>query len=213
MGKMNKKTNIASPVYQQIATDIASKIVDRHYKVGDKIYARSAIASQYGVSSETARRAISILTDLEVVDTAKGSGVIIKSYEKALDFVRQYNDIQTVNQLKKEIFDSVERQSKEARYLTGCLTKLIENTDRFRNINPFVPFEIGINKDTPYLDKTISEVNFWHNTSATIIAIRRNEELLLSPGPYAVFNDGDILFFVGDENCLKRVENFIYPCK
>lgn len=208
---MDKKTKIISPRYQQIATDIASKIVDKHYKVGDKIYARSSIASQYGVSSETARRAICVLSDLEIVDTTKGSGVHILSYEKALKFVRQYNDIQTVNDLKKEILDSVERQSKETDYFNECLAKLIDKTDRFRSINPFVPFEIEITAETPYLDMTISEVNFWHNTFATIIAIKRDNALLMSPGPYAAFSQKDIIYFVGDENCLERVQNFIYP--
>jgi len=57
---MENKFKITSPRYQQIAADVAAKIVDGHYKVGDKIYARSSLASQYGVSSETARRAICV---------------------------------------------------------------------------------------------------------------------------------------------------------
>lgn len=208
---MEKKTKITSPRYQQIAADIASKIVDKHYKVGDKIYARSAIASQYGVSSETARRAICILSDMEIVDTTKGSGVTIKSYEKALNFVKQYQDIQTINDLKKDIMESVERQSKEMEHFNECLVKLIEKTDRFRSLNPFVPFEIEITSQTPYINKTISEMNFWHNTAATIIAIKRTNTLLMSPGPYAVLQENDIIYYVGDDNSSDRVNNFLYP--
>ncbi len=208
---MDTKTKITVPVYQQIATDIASKIVDKQYSVGDKIYTRSSIASQYGVSSETARRAISILSDLEIVGATKGSGVIIKSYEKAVAFVRQYHDIQTINNLKNEIFESTQRQTKETEHLISRISALIEKTDRFRSINPFVPFEIKITSDCPYLNKTIQEMNFWHNTSATIIAIQRKGELLMSPGPHAVFLPEDVLFFIGDENCLERVKNFIFP--
>lgn len=208
---MEKKTKISNPRYQIIATDIASKIVEKHYKEGDKIYARSSIASQYGVSSETARRAICILSDLEIVKTTKGSGVIINSYENACQFVRQYQDIQTVNDLKKKILESVERQARETQYFNECVTKLIEKTERFRSINPFAPFEIEITSETQYLNKTVSDVNFWHNTSATIIAIRRNDMLLMSPGPYACFLEGDIFYFIGDENSLERVRKFIYP--
>ena len=51
---MEKKVKLVSPVYQQIAADIASKIANGHYELGQKIYARSVLASQYGVSSETA---------------------------------------------------------------------------------------------------------------------------------------------------------------
>ncbi|ACD52703.1 MULTISPECIES: TrkA C-terminal domain-containing protein [Clostridium] len=208
---MKRSLKIVSPVYQQIAADIASKIANGHYKVGEKIYARSALAAQYSVSSETARRAICILSDMEIVDTAKGSGVTIKSCQNAIKFVKQYEDIQTVNDLKKEILGSIERQTLENKYLKEHLLDLIDKTDRFKSINPFIPFEININKSTPYIGKNISEINFWHNTFATIIAIKRGESLVMSPGPYAIFREGDIFYFVGDEDCYERVHNFMYP--
>lgn len=209
-----KKTKLTNPRYQQIAIDIAGKIVDKHYKVGDKIYARSSLASQYGVSSETARRAICILTDLQIVETTKGSGVLIKSYEKAAEFVHQYNDVQTINDLKKDIIASVDRQSEEMIYFNNTLNKLIEKMDRYRFSNPFSPYEVEITEDTPLLNKTIVEMNFWHNTSATIVGIKRNNELMMSPGPYTTFQLKDIIYYVvGDEKGFERVVNFIYPSK
>ncbi|MDD4509851.1 MAG: GntR family transcriptional regulator [Oscillospiraceae bacterium] len=208
---MIKKSKYTSPRYQLIAIDIASKIVDKHYNVGDKIYTRSSIASQYGVSAETARRAISILAELEIVESTKGSGVVIKAYEKAVEFVHQYNDIQTINDLKKDIMGSVERQVKEMDYFNDSLTKLIDKMDRFRSSNPFTPYEIEITTETPLLNKTVSEMNFWHNTSATIIAVKRNDELLRSPGPYITFLPDDIVYYVGDDKSSERVYHFIYP--
>jgi len=208
---MENKIKITSPRYQQIAADVAAKIADGHYKVGDKIYARSSLASQYGVSSETARRAICVLSDLNIVDTSKGSGVTIRSYENAIKFVKQYNDITTINNLKEDIIDSVERQKKEIKFLDCRLSDLIDKTDRFRSVNPFMPFQIEITSATPYINKSVSDINFWHNTSATIIAIRRNDSLLMSPGPYAIFQENDIFYFIGDENCIDRVKKFIYP--
>lgn len=208
---MENKFKITSPRYQQIAADVAAKIVDGHYKVGDKIYARSSLASQYGVSSETARRAICVLSDLNIVDTSKGSGVTIKSYENAIKFIKQYDDINTISNLKQDIIDSVERQKKEIKFLYGCLSDLIDKTDRLRSVNPFTPFQVEITSATPYINKSVSDINFWHNTSATIIAIRRNDSLLISPGPYAVFQENDIFYFVGDENSIERVKKFLYP--
>ncbi|ACL77624.1 TrkA C-terminal domain-containing protein [Ruminiclostridium cellulolyticum] len=208
---MDKGVRIINPRYQQIATDIASKIASKYYSVGDKIYARSSIASQYGVSPETARRAISVLADLGIVETEIGNGVKIKSYEKAVNFVNRYHDIQTVNSLKKDIQGSMERQTKEFEFFNDCLTKLIEKTDRFRSINPFTPFEIEITQETSCLHQTVSETNFWHNTTATIVAIKRENKLFLSPGPYSIFLPGDIVYFIGDENCFERVRNFLYP--
>ncbi|NLK27182.1 MAG: GntR family transcriptional regulator [Clostridiales bacterium] len=208
---MEKKRKLTSPRYQQIAVDIAGKIVEGYYQIGDRIYARSSIANKYGVSSETARRAISILTDLDIVDTTKGSGVKIKSYEKAKDFVKQFKEVQTVNQIKSEILQSIDRQTKELSYMNRYITKLLDKTDRFRSMNPFIPFEIDITDETPYINRTISETNFWHNTSATIVAIGRNGNILLSPGPYAMFTLGDRIYFVGDDNSYDRVIGFLYP--
>lgn len=210
---MEQKPKISGSRYFQIAIDIASKIADGRYKIGDKLYARSSLASQYGVSSETARRAILILTDLDIVDTTKGSGVIIKSSEKALRFVRQNTNLQSVHFLKKEILESVERQVKEMKFFNDRLNKLIDQTDRFRAINPFIPYEVDITDKTPHINKTISDLNFWHNTNATIIAIERGETILMSPGPYAELRLEDTIYFIGDENSPERVQRFLYPEK
>ena len=61
----------------------------------------------------------------------------------------------------------------------------------------------------PHCSKTLSEINFWHHTMATVIAIKRDGGLLMSPGPFAALNEGDVLYYVGDENCAERVEIFL----
>lgn len=202
---------IVSPVYQQIAVDIASKIANGHYEIGSRMYARSVLASQYGVSPETARRAIAILSDMEIVDVNKGSGVVIRSVENAIKLVKQYDDIKTVNDLKQDILSSLDRQKQENDYLKAQLIEMLDKTERFKSINPFIPFEIRITEKTPYIEKTVAEINFWHNTIATIVGIKRDNCLELSPGPYAVLKKNDIFYFVGDEICYERVEKFLYP--
>lgn len=206
-----EKSKTINPVYQQIAVDIASKIVYGHYAVGDKFSARSSVAVQYNVSSETARRAINVLEDMEIVQVIKGSGVIITSSDNAIKFLKQYQDITTVSELKQDILFCVDRMEKENSFLKERLVELIDKTDRFRDVNPFEPFDIEVTDKTPHIDKTISELNFWHNTTATIIGIKKGDTLLLSPGPYSKLETGDILYFVGDENCLSRVKAFLYP--
>ncbi|NMB43398.1 MAG: GntR family transcriptional regulator [Clostridiales bacterium] len=206
---MERKLKV--PTYQKIAVDISSKIVEGQYVIGEKIYARSTLASHYQVSSETARRAISILSDLGIVETLKGSGVIISSYEKALEFVREFKDLQTLNGLIIDIKESISNQKKEAQSLEKKINKLTENISRFQSVNPFIPFEVKITKETPYLSKNTSEVNFWHHTTATVIAIKRNNTTILSPGPFADFLEDDIFYFIGDENSYRRVMEFLYP--
>ncbi|MDL2212298.1 GntR family transcriptional regulator, partial [Erysipelotrichaceae bacterium OttesenSCG-928-M19] len=201
------------PRYQQIAADIASKIADNKYKVGDRIYARSTIASQYGVSAETARRAINLLVDLDIVVSRQGSGVYITSYQNAVKFSNQFSDIETISELRSQVSESVERQIQEFNDFNVILNKLIDQTNRFRYLNPFNPYQIEITSEANCLNMNLNELNFWHNTGATIIAIKREDNLIISPGPYGDFREGDIVYFIGNDDVLLVVENFIYPNK
>ena len=204
---------ISSPKYQMIAADIAAKIVDGHYQIGEKIYARSSLASQYGVSSETARRAICVLSHLKIVESTKGSGVVIKSYENAIKYVKQYQNIRGLNKIKRDITNSVNRQKEEIKNIDNLLTTLIDSTDRYNSVNPFIPYQVKVTADATCLNKSIGDTSFWHNTSATIIAVERNKSMIISPGPYTVFTEDDLIYFVGDENCYERVHKFLYPRK
>ena len=103
---MNKRrADNGIPKYQQIATDIAYKIVNGIYQEDQKIYARSAIGSQYSVSSETARRAMCILADWDVVTIEKNSGVLIKSVDNAKNFLQQQKQTKSIQNLKRNILD------------------------------------------------------------------------------------------------------------
>ncbi|MBB6447235.1 TrkA C-terminal domain-containing protein [Bacillus benzoevorans] len=205
----SKAFQIKQPKYRIIAEDIAAKIVEKKYNVGEKIYARSSLASLYGVSAETARRAIAVLQDLNIVKTTKGSGVIIISYENAAKFVHRLEGVKSVRELQKELSISIEKQLAELTNLQEISKELINRTNRFHSINPFVPFQLEITSSCPYISKNISEINFWQNTRATIVGIRKNNELLLSPGPYATLELGDIIYFIGDEMCLTHAEDFL----
>ncbi|WP_233549479.1 TrkA C-terminal domain-containing protein [Lysinibacillus yapensis] len=207
----NKQMQVKQPKYQKIAADIAAKIVEKKYLVGEKIYARSSLASQYGVSSETARRAIAVLQDLEIVETTKGSGVMIKSYEKAAQFAHQFLEVQSVYQVQLEMLESIKRQKAELSVLEETTKRLVNRTERFKSVNPFVPFQVEIRQESPFISQSIGSINFWQNTMATIVGIRKGVELIISPGPYATFEQNDIVYFIGNDECLERVQNFLYP--
>lgn len=210
---MDKQTNPSIPKYQQIAADIAYKIINKTYQEGDKIYARSSIGSQYNVSSETARRAVCVLADWDIVEIEKGSGVVIKSIDNARNFLHQHQDTQSIHDLKRNILDHVERQQQDTRQLYTYLSQLIEKIDCFRSTNPFIPYELVITENTPYLNRSVAEVNFWQATFATVIAIRRNGSLIMSPGPSATFRLNDTFYYTGDDRCNVRVQKFMYPEK
>lgn len=198
------------PRYQQIAILIAEKIVHNELKVGQKIYARSTLATTFGVSSETARKAISVLGDLGIVDSIHGSGVVIASRQKAQEYLTQYQEVKSIQDLQTEILKSVSRQQKELANFSSILDKLVGQTEHFQKSNPMTPIEFELARASEKLGKTLGEMSLWQNTGATVIAILQNDELVISPGPYATINQGDTLYFVGTSDTLQILQNFFY---
>lgn len=207
MSKM--KTSL--PRYQQVAVAVAGKIAENEYKVGDKLHARSRLANYYSVSPETARKALSVLVDLEIVHAKHGSGFFVASDQLAREFVKQYQDVQSIQDLKNEMNQSMQKQLEEIQHFSEILEQLTNKTNHFNSTNPLTPFQLEITSEALFLEATVEEINLWQHTAATLVAIQRESELVVSPGPYAQILSGDIIYLVGNEFCQQRATNFFYP--
>ena len=197
--------------YQQIAADLAQQIWEHQYPVGAKLHARSAVAATYGVSPETARKAISILADLGIVEAKHGSGFFVASIERAGEFVTQYQEVASLRDLKGEVLASVTRQKEELTQFSQLLDQLVAQTNRVQQANPLAPFELVLTAEAQHLDETIGTLKIWQNTGATIVALRHGTTLQVSPGPYAKLSVDDCLFFVGNDLVFQRMTHFFYP--
>jgi K+/H+ antiporter YhaU regulatory subunit KhtT len=201
--------SVIKPIYQKIAIDITNRILSGDLAIGDKLYGRSSLASQYNVSPETIRRAIILLSDLDIVKVTKGSGIVINSAENCLKFIDEFKDIGSVSSLKKEIKDLLEKKKELDKNIEYSIDELIDYSSRFKNSNPFIPFEFEIQSEMNIIGKTISQAEFWQNTGATIIGIRRDDKLILSPGPNTMFKDKDIFVVICAENSYSKIETFL----
>ncbi len=197
------------PAYQRIAIDIAHRIYNQELKVGQKLYGRSTLASEYSVSPETVRKAIKILEDVDIVKSTKGSGVVVISRENAYKFMNRFSNMKSLKDLEKDMKNLLNERKKLDTALVEVIDKIIDYTGKLRNINPLAPVEIEVPETSPHIGKTIGEVNFWHNTGGTIVAIKRNDQLIVSPGPFATFESGDILFVIGNDQVVQRVTHFL----
>lgn len=198
------------PRYQRIALEIASRIASGEYEEGQKVSGRSSIAGQYGVSPETARRAFSVLADLEIVDPYKGSGMYIKSRKNAQDFVRQFTMQNDIERIKDNINEMISRQKQEMNELNDQLTSLIRMTEHYRTTNPLMPSSVKITDECVFIGKSINEIQLWQNTGATLVAIKRNGELMISPGPCAVIQEGDKLYFIAQDYSATGIVEYLY---
>ncbi len=204
---MENKTT-TEPVYKQIALDLAGRIYNEDVKVGEKISGRSTLASNYNVSPETVRKAIKLLEDMDVVRSSRGSGVKILSKENAYEFIERFHSIESVTTLKQNINKLFEEKQQIENNINCMIQKIVDYSNKLRYTNPLTPIEVEIPDDSDIIGKSISEAKFWQNTGATIIGIRRNGELIISPGPHLIFEKSDVILVVGNDGILDSIDKY-----
>lgn len=202
-------SNYSIPTYKKIALDLANKIKEDIIKEGELLHGRSTLASTYNVSPETIRRAIILLEDLEVVKTLKGKGIIVLSKDRSELFLNRNKSIDNVKKLKSQINSLFNKRLELENQLSEAINGVIDYTSRFQEVTEIIPYEFEVSEECPYINRTFADINFWQNTGGTLVAIKRNGTLLLSPGPYVAILPKDILIVVGDESVLASVPDFL----
>ena len=197
------------PTYKKIALDIANKIKQNSIEEGAILHGRSVLASKYNVSPETIRRAVILLEDVDVVKSIKGKGILIVSKSQAISFLNRNNSIDSMKEYKSQINTLLDRRKEIEDEILKSINGIIDYSSRFDEVNPIIPLEFKITNSCPYIGKTAAEIKLWQNTGATLIAIKRDNDLLLSPGPYIIINDGDILIVVGNDEVKNSVPDFL----
>lgn len=209
---MARKTS--TPAYLKIAIDIASRIVNGDFVEGEKLSGRSTLASLYNVSPETIRRSIALLKDMDVVEVAEKSGIKITSKHNANEFLKKFKTKSEFTNIKEEIYNLINEKKVLERKLENNIQNLIEFATQLRNVGLIVPYESLVEPNSLIIGKSLGELNFWHNTGATIVGIKRGEQLFLSPGPYFTINEKDIVVYVGqNEDVIGKVKNYITSIK
>jgi K+/H+ antiporter YhaU regulatory subunit KhtT len=199
----------SAPIYAKIALDLAGKIAGGELTEGQRLSGRSLLAAQYRVSPETIRRAVQLLEDTNIVAVFAGSGVVIASRAEAIKDTERHRVIAGVHSIRDEIKRLLKEKAAIEEKLNVMVERLEEMAERLQNIRPIYPYEIVVSVQSPLIGKSINEAKFWQNTGATIVAIRRDEQIIYSPGPYAVFQPGDLLFVTGDPGVDQRVASFL----
>ncbi|APQ95450.1 TrkA C-terminal domain-containing protein [Clostridium botulinum] len=201
--------NIDTPKYVKIAIDIAQRIYNNEFKVGEKVRGRSTLSSKYNVSPETIRRAVSLLKDMQVVEVTEKSGIYIKSVENAYLFIHRFNAKNNVKELRQKIKSLQKEKIKIEKQIDKYIDLILENSIQFENINLEDSYEMVIYPNSYIVNKTISDTEFWKHTNGTIISVKRKDKMYISPGPHFRFETGDIVRIICSEDDLNRAQNYI----
>lgn len=202
------KGEVTTSKYQKIAISVAQRIANGEYEVGEKLKSRTTIASTFNVSPETARKGLNILADLKILTLKHGSGAIVLSKEKAIEFINQYESTHSIAVIKENIRKNLHRQQEGMEELSALVNDFLMQSQNISKQFPLAPYEIIVSKDTEHFGKSIGVLNLWHQTGATVVAIEHEGQFLISPGPYAVIEKGDHIYFVGDDSAYSRMKNY-----
>jgi len=194
--------------YEQIAIDIAQKIVRGEFRVGQKLSGRSLLAGTYNVSPETIRRSIALLQNIGVVEAITGSGIIIKSNKLAREYLTEYNERQEIINLRNNINDLLNRRRQLDSELEKELSKLLEYAFQKSSILQQIE-EVNVMPSSWIVGQTIADANIRNLTGATIIALNRGGEEIFSPPADIVLQGNDSLIIVGTPGAKEKVKQLI----
>ena len=194
--------------YEQIAIDIAQKIVRGEFHVGQKLSGRSLLAGTYNVSPETIRRSIALLQNIGVVEAVTGSGIIIKSSKLAIEYLTEYNERQQIIDLRNKINDLLEKRRQMDADLEKQLSKLLEYAFQKSSLLQQVE-EIKLPRNSGLVGRTIADAHIRTLTGGTIVSINRKGDEIFSPPVDMVLEEDDTLIIVGTTAAKNRVKALI----
>ena len=206
------KQTVVPSQYLQIALDLARRIAKGELPEGSRIYGRSVMASEYNVSPETIRRALRLLADMKVVEVKPQSGAVVLSADSARRYIENFEESADVRALRQQLKELMAEYADLSRRLSDTVTALMKSRDTFAAAGEPLPnYEVPIPKGSPLIGQSIGALKFWQSTGGTIVAIRRGQTVILSPGPYAELYDGDVIVLVGSPAAAEAAHNLIAP--
>ena len=206
------KQTVVPSQYLQIALDLARRIAKGELPEGSRIYGRSVMASEYNVSPETIRRALRLLADMKVVEVKPQSGAVVLSADSARRYIVNFEESADVRALRQQLKELMAEYADLSRRLSDTVTALMKSRDTFAAAGEPLPnYEVPIPKGSPLIGQSIGARKYWQPTGGTIVAIRRGQTVILSPGPYAELYDGDVIVLVGSPAAAEAAHNLIAP--
>ena len=205
------KRPVELPYYLKIARDIATRVAKGEFEEGQRIYGRSVMASEYNSSPETVRRALKLLSDMKVIEVKPQSGATVLSKDNAARYIKNFEESANVRNLLLKLQNLEKQYSDINEELFATVEAIVQTRYSFvSEDDPLPNYELRIPDGSWLIGKSIGSLKFWQSTGSTIIAIRRRQNVILSPGPYAELFNGDTIVFVGTPAAAEAVNKFVF---
>lgn len=198
------------PQYLRIAQDMAAKVAAGELEKTQKITGRSVLSSHYNVSPETIRRALRLLVEMRVLEVREKSGYVVLSQDNARRFLDNFHRHSEQHELMLRLHRLVEQQNSLHRQMEEVCNGILSAQERPLPQDQCLPnYSVRVADESDKIGRSIGSLHFWQETGATIIAIRRNGNTMISPGPFAELYGGDYVVFIGQPETPAAVERFL----
>lgn len=203
------KRERGTPVYLNIALDIAGQIAEGEYKEGQRFSGRSMMSSKYGVSPETIRRALGLLHEMDIVSIEPSSGVVVTSRARATEYAKRHSEAADMHRMKSELAELTSQRKELDLRIDKLINRLTDMSECLRRGSALQTYEFTITKNARIQGLSIAEVAFRRETGATILGIRRGDSISLSPSPDTILHAEDVLVVVCDMLLAPTVSEFV----
>ncbi|WKY44103.1 GntR family transcriptional regulator [Eubacteriaceae bacterium ES2] len=199
-----------TPIYMQVAVDVAGRIARDQLKVGQKISGRTTLASEYNVSPETIRKAMWLLEEVGVIKVTHGSGSYIASKTNAEEFAERYKVKFSVNDFKKELSHLMKQRDEIEQQMNLTMNTIIDYSSRFRNTELITIYEYFLDYQSDLPEKSIGELNLKKETGVTLVGISRAGVMMISPPDEEIIKAKDTLYYVGINAADLRLDGYLH---
>lgn len=198
-----------TPIYAQVAHDMAAKIAAGELEEGARFTGRSLMGSQYGVSQETIRRALGLLADVGAVTIRQNVGARVASRQRAAEYVEQSRADSDLRALRTRLRELIEARDRLNGEIADTFRRVMDLEERFRSSDRLRTYEFALEDASPAVGRNLQELQFRQRTGATVVALRRGEEARLSPGPETALEAGDVLIVACNAGDIERVSRLL----
>lgn len=193
--------------YEEIAFDLAQRIVAGELAEGQRLLGRSSLSGTYQVSPETIRRAVAILHERAIVQAMAGSGIRVLSRFAAMDYLESLRTRSSLEQSVHQLRALIKQRQKIDEQIQAAQDRILNqvtSTLASRHVE-----EVPIKADTWVVGRSLYEIRLRSRTDATAVAISREEDDYFSPPIDLVLQPGDVLTIIGTEAARARARELL----
>ena len=115
-----------------------------------------------------------------------------------------------VNRLREQLRGLLEEYADLSRRTMETAHALIRARETHMAAGASLPnYEIVVPGNSPLIGRSIGDLRFWQRTGGTIVAIRRKQRVIVSPGPYLELYAGDVIVLVGNEAAILAAQQLV----